>query len=41
METDVRDELCPVCGYEFPDEPGSYKIAVWVFILLVMLWIFF
>ena len=41
METDIRDDVCPICGYEFPEEPKSMKIAVWVFILLVMLWIFF
>lgn len=41
METDARDEICPVCGYEFPKEPKSLKIAVWVFILLVLMWIFF
>ena len=41
METNVGDEVCPICGYEFPDEPKSMKIVIWVFILLVLLWILF
>jgi len=41
MEVDADSDICPICGYDFPKQPKSIQIAVWVFILLVLLWIFF
>ena len=41
MEVNADLEECPICGYEFPKQPKSIQIAVWVFIVLVLLWIFF
>lgn len=41
METDSRDQVCPVCGYEFPEQSKSAQIAAWVFIVLILLWLLF
>jgi rRNA maturation endonuclease Nob1 len=41
IEVDADNKECPICGYEFPSQPKSVKIAVWLFILLILLWIFF
>lgn len=41
MEVDAEEEVCPICGYEFPKQSRSLKIAVWIFILLTLIWIFF
>lgn len=41
VEVDDQSEVCPICGYEFPKQPLSLKIAVWGFILLILLWILF
>jgi len=38
---DADAEVCPICGYDFPKQPKSIQIAVWVFIALILLWIFF
>ena len=41
VEVDADNEVCPICGYEFPKQPLSLKIAVWIFIALTLIWIFF
>lgn len=41
MEIDKNEEICPICGYEFPVQPRSIQIAVWGFILLLLFWILF
>jgi hypothetical protein len=41
LETDADNDICPYCGYDFPHQPKSLKIAVWVFILLMLTWILF
>lgn len=41
MHVDNRAESCPICGYEFPKQPVSLKIGVWLLIVLMLLWIFF
>ncbi|MCH8548031.1 MAG: zinc ribbon domain-containing protein [Balneolaceae bacterium] len=39
VEVDKSEEVCPICGYDFPKQPLSLKIAVWVFIILTLTWI--
>jgi predicted amidophosphoribosyltransferase len=41
METDSRDEVCPICGYEFPEQSPTSMIAAWLFIALILLWLIF
>lgn len=41
MEIDSDSDVCPVCGYDLPKQPLSLHIAVWVFVVLILLWIFF
>jgi uncharacterized protein (UPF0212 family) len=41
MEVDAGHEKCPICGYEFPKQPLSLKIAVWVMIFLLLIWFFY
>ena len=38
MEVDADAEVCPICGYEFPRQPLSVKIAAWVMIVLLLIW---
>jgi RNA polymerase subunit RPABC4/transcription elongation factor Spt4 len=37
MEIDSKSKLCPVCGYEFPQNTG----LKWVAIGLVILWLLY
>jgi len=39
VEVDKDNDECPICGYEFPKQPLSFKIGVWVLILLVLTWL--
>jgi predicted amidophosphoribosyltransferase len=41
VDVDKNEETCPICGYEFPKQPLSLKIAVWLFIVLMLLWVIF
>lgn len=41
MEVDSYQDVCPVCGYDFPKQPVSIKIAVWLFLILIILWLLF
>jgi len=41
MPVDSKEEICPICGYEFPKQPLSLKVGVWLLIVLMLLWIFF
>lgn len=41
MDVDAEADICPICGYEFPKQPLSLKIAVWLFIALMLFWVFF
>jgi len=41
MPADKNAETCPICGYEFPRQPLSLKLGVWLLIVLMLLWIFF
>jgi rRNA maturation endonuclease Nob1 len=41
VEVDAGSDVCPICGYDFPKQPKSIKIAVWVFIFLMLMWVFF
>lgn len=33
-----KADACPICGYEFPRTPIVTKIAVWVMIILLLLY---
>lgn len=41
MHVENRAETCPICGYEFPKQPLSLKIGVWLLIVLMLIWILF
>ena len=41
LEADSDAEICPWCGYEFPEESRGVKLAAWLMILLVLLWLLF
>jgi len=38
MEVDKDAEVCPICGYEFPHNPLSLKIAAIIMIILLLLY---
>lgn len=40
MEVDKNADVCPICGYEFPRQPLSFKIGVWILIFLLLVWYF-
>jgi len=39
VEVDKENDVCPICGYEFPKQSLSFKIGVWILILLVLTWL--
>lgn len=39
MEVDADAEVCPICGYEFPKQPKTLQIMVWVMIVLLLAWL--
>jgi hypothetical protein len=41
VEIDANAEVCPICGYEFPQQSLTVKILVWVMIILLVLWLVF
>jgi rRNA maturation endonuclease Nob1 len=41
VEVDADSDVCPICGYEFPQQSTAMKIGVWILILLVLSWILF
>ncbi|MCG2589959.1 zinc ribbon domain-containing protein [Rhodohalobacter sulfatireducens] len=41
MDVPKDADVCPICGYEFPKQPLSVKIGVWILIFLLLLWYFF
>lgn len=41
VEIDSDLEICPICGYEFPQQSLALKVAAWIMILLVLSWILF
>ncbi len=41
VEIDKNSDVCPICGYDLPKQSASLKIAVWVFIALMLLWVIF
>lgn len=41
MEVDRDAEICPICGYEFPQQPTSIKVMAWIMVILLLLWLVF
>ncbi len=41
MMVDKSARTCPICGYEFPHQKKSAIVAVWLFIVLMLLWAIF
>jgi RNA polymerase subunit RPABC4/transcription elongation factor Spt4 len=41
IEVDRDAEVCPICGYEFPEESAAMKWAAWIMIVLILLWLLF
>ena len=39
VEVDADSDVCPICGYEFPQQSNMTKIGAWLLILLVLTWI--
>lgn len=38
VDVPANENRCPICGYEFPNEPASRKRAKWIlaFLMLVL-----
>jgi len=41
IKVDKSEEVCPICGYEFPEQPNSIKIMALLMAILLLLWILF
>ncbi|MCW9707134.1 zinc ribbon domain-containing protein [Fodinibius salsisoli] len=40
MMVDRDAEVCPICGYEFPQQSTGMQVMVWVMIiLLIFFWV--
>ena len=39
VEVNAEAEVCPICGYEFPKQSFAMKLAVWLMIILIILWL--
>lgn len=39
VEVDAGNDVCPICGYEFPKQSMWFKAGVWILILLTLSWI--
>lgn len=38
LESDPAEEVCPFCGYEFPEPSKSLGWAAWLFLFLLLSW---
>ncbi len=36
MEIDSVSKVCPVCGYEFPEQPAGYKWIAWILVIVIV-----
>jgi len=41
MEVNADAEVCPICGYEFPQQSKAMQVLVWIMIILLVLWLVF
>jgi RNA polymerase subunit RPABC4/transcription elongation factor Spt4 len=41
IEVDRSEKICPICSYEFPEQPKSLKIMAWLMAILLILWLIF
>lgn len=41
MEVDADAKVCPICGYEFPQQSTGVQIMAWVMAILLILWLVF
>ncbi len=41
IDVDKNEDVCPICGYDFPEQSKSFKYAVWLLIVLMLLWLLF
>lgn len=39
VEVDRKSKVCPICGYEFPEQPISVKIMALLMAILLLLWL--
>ncbi len=39
MEIDYKEEICPVCGYEFPPEGKIFKYLVLALIIIFIIFL--
>jgi rRNA maturation endonuclease Nob1 len=39
VQIDAENDVCPICGYEFPTQHVSYQIMAWLMIFL-LIWYF-
>lgn len=39
VQIDADSKICPICGYEFPQQSLSKKIVAWIMIVLLVLWL--
>lgn len=36
LEVDRSADVCPYCGYEFPEQKSGVSIVAWVLVLLLL-----
>lgn len=41
VEVDADAEVCPICGYDFPQRSKAVKYSAWLMIILILLWMIF
>ncbi len=41
MEIDLKEEVCPVCGYEFPVMEKSYIVVAIILLIVIVLYFIF
>ncbi|MEX0928180.1 MAG: hypothetical protein WD266_08195 [Balneolales bacterium] len=40
IDVDAKREICPICGYEFPEQKSWPSYVIWVMIILLLIWAF-
>ncbi|MEX2600523.1 MAG: hypothetical protein WD355_02670 [Balneolaceae bacterium] len=41
VEVDTSESDCPICGYEFPQQPKGVQIMALIMAILILIWLIF
>lgn len=41
MDVDAKEDICPICEYDFPRQSKAAQIAVFFLIILMLFWLLF